>query len=177
MKQIQLWNKVVSGDRMALGIIFRTYYDDLFIYGLKFSKDKDLVRDALQELFLKIWKHKQNLNGITEIQPYIFKMFRNQVIDAIRSDGKYIFNGEDHFHDELCEFSAEDFIISRQVNQETRDKLALALKQLSPKQREVIYLRYYHGMDIAAIAGVMQINLQSVRNNIYRAMTTMRQSF
>ncbi len=94
MKQIQLWNKVVSGDRMALGIIFRTYYDDLFIYGLKFSKDKDLIRDALQELFLKIWKHKQNLNGITEIQPYIFKMFRNQVIDSIRSDGKYIFNGE-----------------------------------------------------------------------------------
>ncbi len=177
MKQTQLWQKVVAGDRIAFGIIFRTYYDELFNYGLRFSKDPEVIRDALQELFLKIWKFRETISEIQDVKPYIFKMFRNQLVDHLKSDSRFFFRKDTPFHEEDSEFSAEDFIIHNQVSKETRDKLALALRQLSPRQRETIYLRFYHGMEIGAIADILQVNVQSVRNNIFRAMCVMRKSF
>ncbi len=177
MKPIQLWHKIITGDREAFGIIFKTYYDDLFNYGLRFTKDSEVIRDALQELFLKIWKFRKNLDTVTDIKPYIFRMFRNLLLDNLRLNARIYLKSDDLFREGISEFSAEDFIISRQVSKETRDRLAIALKQLSPRQRETIYLRFYHGMDIPVIADIMQVNVQSVRNNIFRAMTAMRKYF
>ncbi len=177
MKQNLIWHKFISGDRVAFGLIFRTYYDDLYNYGLRFSKDREEVKDSLQELFLKLWKFRKNFSSVTDIKPYIFKMYRNLLLDNLKAGKKIYFKDAEGFKANISEFSAEDFIIKNQINKETRDKLALALKQLSPKQREVIYLRFYHEIPFVTIADIMDINVQSVRNNMSRAMVTLRKVF
>jgi len=52
--EADLWRKFKEGDRNLLGLIFKTYYDALYLYGLKFLNKEELVKDAIQDVFLKL---------------------------------------------------------------------------------------------------------------------------
>ena len=61
-----LWQNFLRGDKSALSEIFLSVHDDLFRYGLKLTGDENLVKDAIQDLFLKLWKNRSNLKPIRE---------------------------------------------------------------------------------------------------------------
>ena len=71
-------------------------------------------------------------------------------------------------------YSHEDFLINGQINEENRIKVTTALNKLTSRQREAIYLRFFENLNFETIAQVMEMNIQSVRNLIHRAMQLMR---
>ena len=54
----------MQGDKAALSEIFLQFHDDLFRYGLKLSHSENMVKDAIQDLFLKLWKNRSNLKPV-----------------------------------------------------------------------------------------------------------------
>jgi RNA polymerase sigma factor (sigma-70 family) len=74
----------------------------------------------------------------------------------------------------MVEYTAEDFMISRQVEKETQDKIIQLLNQLTPRQRHAIYLRYFEEMEFETIAQILDMRVQSVRNLISRGLLLMR---
>src|SRR5690625_6672265 len=66
-------------------------------------------------------------------------------------------------------------MVYKDVNSENRLILQQALNQLTPRQKEVIYLRFYHGLTNPEISGVMDINDQCVRNLLSGAIKRLRQ--
>lgn len=73
------------------------------------------------------------------------------------------------------EDTIENLIIDNESQAERLKALADAIKQLSPRQREVIELRFYHGFSYEQIVEITEINFQSVHNNMHRALTSLRQ--
>jgi RNA polymerase sigma factor (sigma-70 family) len=71
-------------------------------------------------------------------------------------------------------YSHEDFIIGQQVSEENLLKITDALNDLSSRQREAIYLRYFEELDFDTIAIVMDMNIQSVRNTLHRGLQSLR---
>src|SRR5690625_7032263 len=67
-------------------------------------------------------------------------------------------------------------MVHKEVNSENRLILQQALNQLTPRQKEVIYLRFYHGLTNPEISGVMDINDQCVRNLLSGAIKRDRKS-
>ena len=59
-----LWQNFLQGDKEALSGIFLNFHDDLFRYGFKLSGNENLVKDAIQDLFLKLWKNRSNLKPV-----------------------------------------------------------------------------------------------------------------
>ena len=59
-----LWQNFLQGDKEALSGIFLNVHDDLFRYGFKLSGNENLVKDAIQDLFLKLWKNRSNLKPV-----------------------------------------------------------------------------------------------------------------
>jgi RNA polymerase sigma factor (sigma-70 family) len=169
-----LWNNFLRGNKSALSEIFLTFHDDLYRFGLKLSGDQNMVQDCIQDLFLKLWKNKENLKQVESIKPYLFKSLRNHIIDSIslRKTNIYINAGFEHPFE--ITYSHEDFLISQQVSEETRLKVVEALNKLTIRQRETIYLRYFEDFDFETIAIVMDMNVQSVRNLLYRGMKVLR---
>lgn len=47
---------------MAFEELMKTHFAVLFHYGTKFSKDKEFIRDCIQDLFLQLWESGQNLS-------------------------------------------------------------------------------------------------------------------
>jgi RNA polymerase sigma factor (sigma-70 family) len=175
MKENQLlWRSFLEGNKEAIGTIFLLVHDDLYRYGLKLSGNANLVEDSIQDLFLQLWKNRQNLKPIDNLKPYLFKSFRNHVIDNLELQNPVMHIESDFEHPFEVTYSHEDFIIRQQVSEENLLKITDALNNLSSRQREAIYLRFFEELDFETIAIIMDMNVQSVRNTLHRGLQALR---
>jgi RNA polymerase sigma factor (sigma-70 family) len=175
MKENQLlWQNFLKGNKEALSAIFMLVHDDLYRYGLKLSGNVNLVEDSIQDLFLRLWKNRSNLKPVENIIPYLYKSFRNHIIDNMQLQNPMVSIEMDFEHPFEITYSPEDFLIQEQVSEENRLKIIEALNNLSVRQREAIYLRFFEELDFDTIAVVMDMNIQSVRNTMHRGMQSLR---
>ena len=72
------------------------------------------------------------------------------------------------------ELSIEDIIAAKELNEEQSARLKSAFDKLSTKQKEILYLRFYQGMDYEQIAEVLGMKYQSLRNAVSRAIKNLR---
>ncbi|MFP3345370.1 sigma-70 family RNA polymerase sigma factor, partial [Halomonas sp. SIMBA_159] len=49
-----------------------------------------------------------------------------------------------------------------------------AINQLTPKEREVLYLKFYEGMNYEEIEQIMSVSYQTSRNYVYRALQSLK---
>lgn len=174
MEQQILWKKFLKGDKHALSLIFRIYFDDLYAYGLKLSFKQDIVEDSIQDLFYKLWKNRENLNEVKNIKFYLLKALRRHILDNLTWNSTYLSIESNGSEIGEIQYSHEDFLITEQLNKEKREKLINTLNSLSKSQKEAIYLRYFRNYNFKMIAGIMNISIQSVRNSIHRGITALR---
>lgn len=153
--------------------VFKFHFDALFNYGKKITNDSELVKDCIQELFFRIWKNKVDLKAISYIKSYLLKGLRRQILNVLELKCNNVdkIKLEDNF---LIEFSHEDYLIQMQNEDGLKNKVIHALNQLTKKQREAVYLRYFEDLEYTEIAEVMNINLQSVKNNVHRGIQSLR---
>jgi RNA polymerase sigma factor (sigma-70 family) len=172
-EQLQ-WQLFLEGDENALGYFFRKYHPDLFRYGIKLCGNKDIVKDSIQELFLKLWKNRESISVIKVAKPYLLKGLRRHIQSNLEIQQKYsVLDSETPYFQ--VEFSVEDFIIDTEDEKELCKTVLDVLNQLSPRQREAIFLRFFENLDFDTISKIMDLNTQSVRNAIHRGLQTMRE--
>ncbi len=151
--------------------IIAEHYNVLYLYGQKLVQDEELIKDELQELFLEMWQN-QRLNEVTYIRTYLLRSFRRRLFYKNKS----AHHQTDNFPI-LSEPSIEDKIIANEMATEQNEKvskLKLAIKKLNKTQQEIIFLRYYNDLNYSDIADILNIQYQSVRNAMHRAMKKLR---
>ncbi|MFY0625700.1 MAG: sigma-70 family RNA polymerase sigma factor [Reichenbachiella sp.] len=171
----EVWQQLKSGDRGALDFIFNQYVEVLILYGNKFTPDTFLVEDSIQDIFINLWNKRKSISDTDAIKPYLLTSLRRKIIKAV--SGKRIVIDKDFEIDSynfLIEYSAEERLVNNQMDKQTLTNLSKVLNNLSQKQREIIYLKYYSKLNNFEIASVMSINYQSARNLIHKALKNMR---
>jgi len=167
----ELWEALRSGRRQALDGLFRTHYHHLYNYGLKFCADPELARDGIQELFITLWNSRSSLSQAHSVKAYLLTSLRRILLRSLQSERSAKRRGTEYSEMQLRPaLTAEDFIIHREAENERRARLQEALDVLTDRQLEVLYLRYYNGLTNEEIASVLDINNQSVRNHLTRAL-------
>ena len=172
-----LWNEFRGGNAEAFGALIRVHYPDLFQYGTRFTKDKELVKDCLQDLFLELWANREMISETSFVKYYLLKSLRrrlNKKIGRSRYTGSWeelhfesLFNGSP---------SIEVSIIHEENLAELVRKMRQALAGLSKRQQEVIYLRFYLDADIDEIGEIMGLNRQSVYNLLHEGLKKLKKS-
>jgi len=176
MRNEKLWELFKSGDRNALKSIYEQHADALLDYGCRYCQDINLVEDHIHDLFVNIWKNRQQLGSTDSIRAYLMLSLRRSILKGIRNNQRTKSIGENesyHFH---LETAVEDDIIKGEMEKENLMILRTALADLSDRQREAIYLKYYKTMDYSEISELMGINYQSVRNLIFNGLKTLRKT-
>ena len=168
----EIWARFKNGDEKAFSYIFDTYHLQLFEYGQRFTADEELVRDSIQDLFFELARKKEKLSPTDNIIFYLLKSLRIKILNNLRM----IKNINSMITaDQLDEFRLE---YSTEVDFEEKelklDQLADAINQLPPRQKETIYLKFYKNLTNAEVAEIMQLNYQSVSNNIQKAIHKMK---
>lgn len=166
-------------DRRAVGTLFCEYSDCMFAYGMKFCTDREVVKDAIQEIFCRLVKGGEGLGEVSNIKGYLLRALRMEVVRQL---------SHKHFlsiNDEQVMFTLqlnEEMLVDRTETEEDdqaqlRRRLLEAINQLSPRQKEAIYLRYIQGIPIEDVADIMNISYQSTRNLLHKALQKLREHF
>jgi RNA polymerase sigma-70 factor (ECF subfamily) len=170
----ELWQRFKKGDQQAFQLIYRTNYKILISYGTKISKDIELVRDTVQDLFVNLWLRKTNLADTDNIEPYLKTSLRHDLIRKITearqgvsfdNTAELYYNLERTYHASHSDHDEKEEIFLR---------LEKALSTLPSRVSQALKLRYFEKMGNQEIAEKMDINYQSVNNNIYRGVETLR---
>lgn len=177
MEDRYTWEQFKQGDKAALGRIFQAHIKVLYTYGNRFSSDKQLVEDCIQDLFLEIWTRRANLGETDSIRRYLMGSLRRKIIRKLQRHDKQLSREPDwENYDFELEFTQEHVWIEAEQSEEKKQKLKKAQASLSEREREAIYLKYYAGLAYEQIGEIMQINYQSTRNLIHRALKRMREA-
>ena len=164
-----IWDSFRQGNKAALAILFERYYDVLYQYGIKVCRDTELVNDCLQDLFIEIWQQRKPV-PLLSIQAYLIKALRYKLNRTIKSNQQIL-----RASTELpFEMSHESFLIQSEQDQANVAALTEQLAHLSPKQREIIYLRFYQRLSYREICDIMQIEYQVARNQLSMAIKKLR---
>lgn len=166
------WINFKEGDFASLGILFEKHYQELFYYGNKIVAMPELVKDAIQDLFIDVWERRNRMMAVENIKAYLIISLRRELIRRMGRLRKE--NLKEQSLSLQFSFSAEDFLISSEQNTEHTRLLTKCMENLTDRQREVILLRFYNNLEFAEISQALEMNIQSVRNLLFRALDKIR---
>lgn len=167
----ELWSGIRAGDQQALSGLFCLFYSPLFAYGCKLMARPGPVKDAIQELFCRLWEKRDNISEAHSVKSYLFYSLRRILLRTQARRQKRADRGRAYaaqWGNELA--SVEELMIHFETRCEQKQQLDQALKALSKRQREALFLKFYEGLSNREIAVVMQINAQSVYNHVSAAI-------
>jgi len=173
-----LWSSFRSGNRKALDYIFDKYIRLLFAYGGKISTSNSLVENCIQDLFVDLWAKHEILSDTDNIKLYLLKSLRRRIIRALMATNHIKINTiDEHGYASDLEFSAEFNLIQELNSIEKRDQIEEALAQLTKRQREAVYLKFYERFSYLEIADMMNLTLKSTYKLIGKAIFSLRKHF
>ncbi|HVF96122.1 MAG TPA: sigma-70 family RNA polymerase sigma factor [Flavisolibacter sp.] len=167
LSDIELWNTFVSGNKEGFSDLFRRFHPLLFQYGIKIVNDAVVVEDAIQELFLDIWQ-KPTAQPLHSVKAYLLQALKFKLYKSFRNKKRMV--SSEAAEDYLFELSPENLHVQKEEDDEQTKKIHSALEQLSPRQKEVIYLKIYKGLSYEEVGEIMDINYQVVRNLLCTAL-------
>lgn len=174
-EEAAIWEIFKQGNESAFIYIYETYFDALFVYGSQFTRNEDIVKDAIQDLFIELRKNRERLGKTDSIKFYLYKSLKRAVI---KESGRWFNQCEELSNNKAFEFtfSHEQVLIERQLDEEKTRTLNQAIQSLSPRKREIIYYFYYEGMSYQQIQELMEMtHVRSVRNLLYKAVDFLRE--
>lgn len=174
-EDIRLWKRLQKGDRGGLSELFRKYYTPLLNFGLKLIPREDLIKDSIQELFFLIWQQRDRLSEVEYVRSYLYTslrrtIFRQVEIQEVRNKRDLSY-AEESYQEMI---SQEKLMMIDELEREQKDHLVKALRALTEREKEAVFLKFYGGLTTAEIAEVMEVNMQSVYNYIYRAIEALK---
>ncbi|MBS1600545.1 MAG: sigma-70 family RNA polymerase sigma factor [Bacteroidetes bacterium] len=171
---IELWESFRRGNKEAFASLFRKYYGQMFLFGSKFIGEKQLLEDAIQELFLELWQSKSQ-TPVYSVKAYLLKSLKYKLLKLIKANDQR--RALQDPNDSYFEWSHENFIIEQQESEEKKQLMLMALAQLTNRQKEIIYLKYYQNLSYEEISDIMNINYQVARNLLYQSIKALKKIF
>ena len=175
LTDVELWLLLREGDSVALSILHERHYKVLYRYGFKIAKDKEVVLDSLQELFFQLWVRREALHEVKAIRYYLMKWLKRELVRAqIGPKARHAFIGLDDEDSLLIAVEMEDLLEKAEWKSERSQILQAALEGLSPREREVIYMRFFLELSYTEICDILQLSYQVVMNYVHRGLKTLR---
>ncbi len=170
----RLWDELRGGSKEALRLIYNQEVDYLYNYGRKVFRHTDLVEDSIHDLFVELWQRHKKLGPTDSIRKYLAVSLRRKVVATLKKESKT--ESIDSF-DTIkvdVELAIDEIMIAQEMSEEQSIRLKSAWGKLTDKQKEILYLRFYQGLEYEQIAEVLDIKYQSLRNAVSRAIKSLR---
>jgi len=154
----------------ALRALYRDHATALLRYAQWFTDDPAAAEDAVQETFLRAWRHLPRLLADGRpLRPWLRRVLRHVMIDANRLARAH----RETPHDTLPVAGAVDGGYDSLLD---RGVLAVALRELSPAHREVLVQTYYRDAPADRVAAQLGVPVGTVRSRLHYALRAVRSS-
>jgi RNA polymerase sigma-70 factor (ECF subfamily) len=176
ISESDLWDLFKEGDTQVFNFVYVKYFPILINYGHQFTKDRELVKDVIQDLFIYLKEKRKTLGPTTSIKFYLYKAYRRRILRYL-SKKKYSWEGLDYHNNIGFEvaLSQESKMINSAINEEIRQKLEHAFEALTKRQKEIIIYYFYEDFSYKQITSVMGFSkVQYARILVSRSIAKLR---
>jgi RNA polymerase sigma factor (sigma-70 family) len=170
-----LWAKLKSGNELAFSLLYKRYVNRLFNYGMHNCTDRELIKDCLQELFVRLWTRRETLGNAASVNFYLFKSFRRLLIGRLVASRQFtvLIQGKPAGIKEFIP-PVEDDITEGEAQRQQLKILFASINDLTKRQREAIILKYFSELSYHEISSIMELRVDSVYNLISKALDILR---
>lgn len=166
-----LWQQFQQGSVAAFTTLVNRYSNTLYGYGMRFSANEELIKDCIQDVYCVLWNRKELLNEAPCVKFYLMKALRQRIIRELPK-----WQRTTPLDDIVLENPsfAIDLEEDTSLPRELSEKLKTHINELSPRQKELLYLRFYEGMKQEKVAELMGLSRQSAYNLQHSALIALR---
>lgn len=164
---------VFDGNEDLLAFMYRTYADNLYAYGLSLHSDVGIIEDAIHDVFIDIYTNEKRLTGISNLKQYLITAFRHRLLFLLKGNKRYVEILND-VTDLFAEKNSQELWIEQEEENDKKRLIKRLLSGLTRHQWEAIHLRFIEELSYDEISEIMQINYQSVKMLIHRAVSKLR---
>lgn len=176
MTDSAVWQGLKAGNKSCFNRLFRKYYSELYYYGIKTVPNSDLVKESIQEVFLRVWETRTNLADAENVKSYLLVSVKRMILlqlKKITSSGEIEIGAAENY---AFFFDLNEFEKREELSEDLRKIILTAINSLTRKQRELIMLFFYHELDYSEIAKILDITIPAVRNLMYRTLLHLRET-
>ncbi|MFX1706603.1 sigma-70 family RNA polymerase sigma factor [Chitinophaga sp. CC14] len=171
---ILLWNRVRNNGQEALVELYEQLYFYLVNYGIRICGDTEITKDAINDMFLEIWDQRGKLPAVTNVKSYLLTWLRRRIFADIRQTKKSN-EAAGAWSDTTAphELSYEECIVAVQTSEEIKQKIKRAMATLTPRQKELIQLRYFDGLSMEEVSKRVGITTKTAYNTLGSALKSL----
>ena len=170
------WKLFLEGDDQAYSWIYTHYIQVLYNYGLQITPDSEIVKDCIQDVFVKIYKAKKKLTVPQNPNVYLMIALKNNIYNTFnqeRLQKNYAFS----LYQTEEQLTVKNEFIDQEARHEEMNNIKRMMKILTPRQREVIYYRFIEELSYDDICQIMGLNYQSAYNLLQRSLQKIREAY
>lgn len=167
-----LLQRIALGDELAFRELYNRHWNRLYSFALSWLKSSVLAEDMVQDVFLKLWVNRGQLQKIKNAEDYLFIACRNTVINLMNKNAVRLNAAK------LPVTAPEGPLLPDAALQlkEMRHTIQELVERLPPQQRQVFKLSREDGLTHEQIALRLGIMKETVKNHLVRALNTLRKS-
>ncbi|MBZ0246716.1 MAG: sigma-70 family RNA polymerase sigma factor [Cyclobacteriaceae bacterium] len=153
--------------------LYKSLYQGLYRYGYRLSRDKDITKDAIQQMFFELWSKEDRFKSVERIKPYLIKYLHRKILKEIS-----VRNASSTANTQMLPKPVESYesiLIRNQSDAELSNSIKAALKCLTKRQKEIIELRFMNGHSFTEIGEMLGLQHRTLYNLLHSAIKTLRE--
>lgn len=163
-----------QGDINAFNSLFKDVYPMLYIHCRKFIADTDEAKDILQNVFMRLWEKRDDIDIHTSINAYLHRSVQNECLNHLRSKGKSFLSMDEAADNTGLEIPSDVDPDSDISIYEIEHITSKTIEELPPQCRSIFKLSRINGLKNQEIADIMEISVRTVETQIYRALKILK---
>jgi len=168
---VQLIHRLKQDDETALSVIYKNYWQPLYVSAYHVIKDKQICEDIIQELFIKLWNKRHEIEITVSLKAYLYASIRYEVYRQIRMGA---IRGD--IYDDLLERIHTPAVYGNIEYKELIAQISSIINKLPEKCREVYKLSREENLSHKQIAAQLNISTKTVENHLTKALRQLRTS-
>ncbi len=167
----QLWLDFKGGCQAAFALIYKNHFFNLYQYGTHRGYARETVKDCIQDLFVELWKYRENLKNTDSIAYYLLRALRYKLSHHARTAP-----APTPASQPLDVLSIEEMLIEEQTLIQHKQKILEALNFLTQRQHQAIQLKFFQNLKNEEIAENMSISVPAVYNLVSKALLVLKEN-
>ena len=165
-----LANKAKTGDNGAFGEIYNIFFQKIFRFIFYRVGHKENAEDLTEEVFLKAYGKLESLSDTNSLEPWLYQIARNKVIDYYREKKTLVDLAS---LENTLEYESNVIDV---LNLESQQKIMLRfLKQLPEDQQQVLKMKFLEDLDNEVISETLGKTEGAIRVIQHRALTNLKE--
>jgi RNA polymerase sigma-70 factor (ECF subfamily) len=166
-----LLERIAAGDHAALHELYLAYYHRVLRFVMRITGSLELAQEGVNDVMLTVWQSSTSFERRSSVSTWIMGIAYHKALKLLDAKNRW----SSRFGSNIEDFEDRPELgVEPSEHDDLRDALDRALGELSPEQRAVVELTYFHGCSYEEIARIAGCPVNTVKTRMFHARAKLR---